>query len=323
MKRLLIIQTAFIGDVILATPVIRALRNTHPEASITMLVRKGNEGILANHPELDEVLIWDKTNAKHKHLWQLIWKVRRKKYHAVYNLHRFATSGIITLFSGASKKVGFTKNPFSFAYTKKVVHQIGDGTHEIQRNLSLLHNEPKLVRPEVFPAEQDELAIQPYTATRFVCIAPASVWFTKQFHQQGWVDLCNALPQSQTIYLLGSPGDGVFCEEIKLASSHTKIEVLAGKLSLLQSAALMARAQMNYVNDSAPLHLASALNAPVRAVFCSTVPKFGFGPVSNNAKVVEVAEDLYCRPCGLHGYKKCPEGHFKCAKNIKTEQFFK
>ena len=77
---------------------------------------------------------------------------------------------------------------------------------------------------------------------------------------------------------------------------------------------------MNYVNDSAPLHFASAVNAPVKAVFCSTVPEFGFGPLSEHAEIVEVKDKLGCRPCGLHGAKSCPRGHFKCAHDISLAQ---
>jgi heptosyltransferase-2 len=75
----------------------------------------------------------------------------------------------------------------------------------------------------------------------------------------------------------------------------------------------MKGAIMNYVNDSAPLHFASAVNAPVTAVFCSTVPAFGFGPLSDVSFVVETDIPLSCRPCGLHGYKACPLGHFNCS----------
>lgn len=321
MQRILIIQTAFIGDVILATPVIEALRKKHPDAEITILVRRGNESLLINHPDLNEVLVWDKGKSKYLNLLRLIRKVRQRKFDAVYNLHRFATSGLITCFSGAGFKTGFRKNPFSFCFTVRKPHNIGDDTHEVQRNLSLVEDDPKILRPQVFPSSADEEAIAKYTTEDFICIAPASVWFTKQYHQQGWIDLCDAIPQDRTMYLLGSPGDLAFCEKIQQSTTHPKVEILAGKLSLLQSAALMKKALMNYVNDSAPLHLASAVNAPVRAVFCSTIPNFGFGPLSDDSKVIEREGELYCRPCGLHGYKSCPEGHFKCAKEIKTSQF--
>ena len=93
---------------------------------------------------------------------------------------------------------------------------------------------------------------------------------------------------------------------------------LSGLLSFLESAALMETAKMNYVNDSAPLHIASAMNAPVTTYFCSTVPSFGFGPLSDNKTIVEVKEKLDCRPCGLHGKKECPEKHFNCGFKIEV-----
>ena len=103
----------------------------------------------------------------------------------------------------------------------------------------------------------------------------------------------------------------------KVKAEKTKdVKVLSGELTLLQSAALMKDAQMNYVNDSAPLHIASAMNAPVTAFFCSTVPAFGFTPLSDNSKIVEV-KNLECRPCGLHGHKVCPKGNFKCGNEIE------
>jgi heptosyltransferase-2 len=93
---------------------------------------------------------------------------------------------------------------------------------------------------------------------------------------------------------------------------------LCGQLTFLQSAALMRDAKMNFVNDSAPLHFASSMNAPVTAVFCSTVPKFGFGPLSDDSVIIETHEELSCRSCGIHGHKECPELHFKCSKTISA-----
>src|SRR5690606_18059010 len=94
---------------------------------------------------------------------------------------------------------------------------------------------------------------------------------------------------------------------------------LSGELSIMQSAALMSGAAMNYTNDSGPMHFASAMDAPVTAVYCSTHPCFGFGPLSGNCRVVQV-EDLYCKPCGLHGYPACPQGHFRCAHDININE---
>ena len=97
-------------------------------------------------------------------------------------------------------------------------------------------------------------------------------------------------------------------------SNNRSAESLAGHLTLLESAALMGSAKMNYVNDSAPMHLASAINAPTTAIFCSTIPDFGFGPLSDNQKIIQTDKKLACRPCGLHGKMACPKGHFDCSK---------
>ena len=126
------------------------------------------------------------------------------------------------------------------------------------------------------------------------------------------------IPADHTIFILCASLDAEVCDYIAAVSQRDKVVNLAGKIALPASAALMQGAVMNYVNDSAPLHLASAMNAPVTAVFCSTVPEFGFTPLSDNTTIWQTSESLDCRPCGLHGYEACPKGHFKCS-NIQIE----
>lgn len=152
----------------------------------------------------------------------------------------------------------------------------------------------------------------------YITIAPASVWFTKQWPAEKWIELIKLIPADRRVLLIGGPGDAALCKRI--AQESGRGEVLAGKLSLLETAALMEGATMNYVNDSGPMHIASAMNAPVTAVFCSTVPAFGFGPLRPNGRVVQYKGPLYCRPCGLHGLKACPEGHFRCAVDIGVRE---
>ena len=123
-----------------------------------------------------------------------------------------------------------------------------------------------------------------------------------------------------SVMLLGGPDDFAACANIAAAADRSKVQNLAGRLTFLESAALMQGAAMNYVNDSAPMHIASAVNAPVTAVFCSTVPAFGFTPLSDQSRVVETLHLLDCRPCGLHGYQDCPQGHFRCAETIDTRE---
>jgi len=314
-KRILVIQTAFLGDVILATPVISELKRLFPNAQLDMLVKKGNESLLLNNPHLHELHVLNKSEGKWKAIFALIKEFRKNEYDLVINLHRFGSSGLITALSKGKKKYGFRKNPFSLLYSKRFDHKIGDGTHEVERNLSVIaeFGAKKRVRPELFPSKKDFEAITEYVSSNYYCIAPASVWFTKQLPKEKWIELLGKLDPEATVYILGAPNDKELGEDILNVSNHSRVLNLAGKLSLLQSAALMKSAKRSYVNDSGPLHLASSMNANVTAFFCSTVPNFGFGPLSDDSEIKQV-EGLDCRPCGIHGHKACPKGHFKCAK---------
>jgi len=319
LNKILIIQTAFIGDVILATALIEKLVAFYPDSKIDFLLRKGNEGLLENHPKLNEVLIWDKKVDKYSNLKVLSKSINRTKYDAVINLQRFASSGMLTAFSGAPIKIGFKKNPLSFLFTHAVEHDIESGLHEVERNQKLIeiYTDSVSEKPRLYPSNNDYESVQPYKTEKYVCVAPSSVWFTKQLPKDKWIELIKKIKDDHIIYLLGAPSDIELCENIHSQTKSKKVVVLAGKLSFLQSAALMQQAEMNYVNDSAPLHIASAMNAPVTAYFCSTLPRFGFRPLSEKSIVVEIDYSLSCRPCGLHGKKECPEGHFKCGNDIK------
>ncbi|MCB0635737.1 MAG: glycosyltransferase family 9 protein [Lewinella sp.] len=314
--RILIIQTAFLGDVILATPLVEQLKASFPNSEIDFLVRKGNEAVFAHHPHLRRVLIFDKRQHKYRNLFRLIREIRAVGYDHVINVQRFLTAGLLTVFSGARETVGFDKNPLARWFSRRVKHVISSQSsiHEVDRNLALIAHLTGggWQRPRLYCSEEDFQVVP--SGRDYVCIAPASVWFTKQLPAEKWIDLTNKIPAHYGIYLIGGPVDQALCEEIRQRSTHPGIEVVAGQISLLQSAALIARARMTFTNDSAPLHLASAMNAPVTAVFCSTVPAFGFGPLSETAHVVETEADVPCRPCGLHGKKACTEGHFLCAE---------
>lgn len=320
--KILIIQTAFIGDVILATSLIEKLHQYYPKAKIDFLLRKGNETLLNNHPKLGKVLVWDKKGGKYRNLFKLLGRIRKGNYDLVVNVQRFANSGMLTAFSGAKEKIGFDKNPFAWAFTKKVTHKIEEGTHEVERNNELIKaiTDGQLQRPVLYPSPSDFKKVAAYKTEPFICMAPASVWFTKQFPKEKWVELIQSLEFSGNIYLIGAPNDEALCDEIIAQGGNPKAQNLCGKMNLLQSAALMKDAVMNYVNDSAPMHLASAMNAKTTAIYCSTVPEFGFGPLAENARIAEVSEKLDCRPCGLHGFKECPKGHFKCGRDIQIEK---
>jgi heptosyltransferase-2 len=318
LKRVLVIQTAFLGDVILASPIWENLHQQFPEAQIDVVVKKGNEALLAEHPFLNQVYTFDKRQ-KLKNLWKLGKQLRQQRYELVINLQRFASSGLLTFLTRSKESRGFQKNPLSFLYSKRFQHELKEGWHEVDRNLQLIADlvtQPKK-RPQLYPTLSDIEKISSFRTQNYYCLAPTSVWFTKQAPQKIWLELIEKLTSPEVkIYLLGAPVDFAYLEEIRLAVPELEVQNLAGQLTLLQSAALMTGAQRNFVNDSGPLHLASATNAPVSAFFCSTVPAFGFGPLSDDSKIIEVS-NLACRPCGLHGHKSCPKGHFQCGEALQ------
>lgn len=322
-KKFLIIQTASIGDVILATAIVEKLHSYHPDSQIDMMIKKGYEGLFDCHPYLNKVIAWDKKNNKYKHLFEIWRSVRSEHYDLIVNVQRYAATGFVTAFGNAKETAGFDKNPFSIFFTRKIRHQIGvPGLHEVNRNNKLIEHitDEVPMRPGLYPSKQVFEDVKCYKSEEYICVASCSLWFTKQFPEARWVEFLNLVPDNLKVYLLGGKDDVDVCERIKNQAFGKNIVSLAGKLSLLESAALMRDARMNYVNDSSPMHLASSQNAKTTAVFCSTVNDFGFGPLSEDSVVVETRGKLDCRPCGLHGYKKCPKGHFKCAYDIDINE---
>ena len=323
MKKFLVIQTASIGDVILATAVVEKLHAYYPESQIDMMIKKGYESLFDNHPYINKLYLWNKKQHKYNSLIGIWKQVRHQRYDLIVNIQRYAATGLITAFGKAKETVGFDKNPFSRFFTHKIKHEIGvKGIHEIDRNQKLIEHitDNKAVRPALYPSEAVFEKVKHYKTDKYICVAPCSLWFTKQFPEERWVQFLRLVPDDLKVYLLGGKDDMVVCDRIITNVPNKQIESLAGQLNLLESAALMKDAKMNYVNDSSPMHLASSQNAPTTAIFCSTVADFGFGPLSDDSMVVEENRNLACRPCGLHGYKQCPKEHFRCAYFIEIKE---
>jgi heptosyltransferase-2 len=323
-KKILIIQTAFMGDTVLATALAVKLNKYFPEAKIDFLLRKGNEGLLKHHPMISRVLIWNKKSNKYGNLIGLWKQVRAERYDLLINLQRYWATGFLTAFSGARETRGFSSNPMSFLFTKSYSHDFDPSTarHEIYRNQNLIADiTDELPSMPMLPVDaESEQTISCYCKKPYITITAGSVWFTKRLPIEKWIDFINKVPTHYNIYLLGGKDEQVLNEQILKQCSRPEVHNLAGKQSFGESFALMRTAEMNYVNDSAPLHFCSALNAPVTSVFCSTSPDFGFGPLSKRSFVVETREKLSCRPCGVHGRKSCPRKHFSCAYGIDTNQ---
>ena len=329
MQKICVIQTAFIGDVVLSTALLESLHAKYPTAQIDIVVRKGNEALFTNHPFINQVIIWNKQSQKYKNWFSVLKQLRAGNYDALVNVQRYAATGLWTALSNAKLKIGFDKNPFSFLFTHRVKHlAMQPGLHEIQKNHALIlamDTTIELQKPRLHPTHTDFEKVKHLQSEPYICIAPASVWFTKQFPVAQWIHFLNQLQLDGKVYIIGGPGDKALGDQIiaginKESKVYQNVINVAGQFHFLSSAALQKGAVLNYVNDSAPMHFASAVNAPVVAIYCSTIPDFGYGPLSDQSFVVQTQEALPCKPCGIHGKKACPLQHFNCGFTIQMQQ---
>jgi heptosyltransferase-2 len=174
------------------------------------------------------------------------------------------------------------------------------------------------LRPRLYPGAAEREAVDALigrdAGEAVIAMAPGSVWATKRW--PGYAELARRLGDAR-IVVVGSKDDHALAAEIVSASNGRAIDA-TGRLSLLASAELIGRAAVLVTNDSAPLHLASAMQTPTVAVFGPTVPEFGFGPLAEHSVVVGKS-DLACRPCDRHGPRKCPLGHWRCMREITAD----
>ncbi len=327
-KQILIIQTAFLGDVILTLPLLQVLKKKYPESKIDFLCIPRTSELLKNNPYVNEVIVYDKKNSGVGKFMELIKSLKNKRYDLIISPHRSFRSSLISRLSSARKTISFDKSSLSFLYDSKVQYQTG--IHEIQRNLKLLEpleiKEHKIFKPELFPSIEEKGKIDKLLSDnkinsddKLIAIAPGSVWFTKRFPKEKFVKLIDMLDSlSVKIILVGGGEDRDLCEYILQNSSNKNIINTAGTLSILESAELIKRCTLLITNDSAPLHIANAMETNVIAIFGATVPEFGFYPYGSNDVIIET-KGLSCRPCSIHGGDKCPIGTFVCMLNIQEE----
>jgi len=328
--KILLAQTGFIGDVILSSPVIQALRELYPDAEIDLLTTPLAAPLFAAHAELKKVIVFDKRASRKgfRGLLKMAADLRREQYAAVFSLHKSARSALLYWLAGIPQRYGFREAALPWLYSDTA--RRSDLPHDVLRNLAILRNlgrEPEsftgelsIVLSDEARASAAELLGRVSDSQRLVAIAPGSVWATKRWHVEGFIEVVRILlAQNFTVVLLGGPEDQALGEQIQQAHSGTdEIVNLIGRTSLPVSAAVIARAALLLSNDSAPLHLGSAVKTPVVAIFCATVPEFGFGPWRVEHAVVGVS-GLSCRPCGRHGGNTCPTGTLACQRQLAPQ----
>ena len=321
-SKVLLIQTAFLGDAVLATALLEKIRNESPETEIHILVRKGNESLFKAYPYSNLHRVWTYDKSRKWSSWlELRHDLSLVHFDAVYVIQRFFGMGLLSLSIGANRVVGFDKNPMSLFFTERVKHEWGTGIHEVERNTALVKSwlGEKVFKP-CLRAPKIDLATE-MQKKEYICISPGSVWETKRLPIRIWIEFIQLLPENQVVVLMGSPGEIELSNQIADAFHGSNRVVLneTGKHPLLASAYIFQQSKMSFVNDSGPMHICSAENVPTVAVYCSTIPSFGFGPLADWNRIVETKHVLDCRPCGDHGKKNCPLGHYACGEGIEAK----
>jgi heptosyltransferase II len=314
----LVIQTAFLGDVVLTTPLLSALAERY--GPVDVVTTPAAAGLLEHHPAVHDVLRYDKHGVGRgwRGLRRLGRELRSRRYRCVVLPHRSARSAALALWSGAPERVGFADAPAAFTYTRRVPRP-REG-HEVERLLTLAGVLPGTAGPAVrlALAPTDHAAALAWLASHdigpdFVALAPGSVWATKRWPYYDQL----AARLERTSVIVGSAEDGPLADAI-VAASRGRAVSAAGVLTLRASAALIQRAAVLVTNDSAPLHLATAVGTPIVAVFGPTVPEFGFGP-RQPGDLALGRVDLPCRPCSKHGPHVCPLGHHRCMRDLSVD----
>lgn len=323
-EKILVVQTAFLGDVILSTSFFSALGKVYPNAKVDVVTIPSTRFLLLHHPGIRRIWTFNKRNFFRKWIefFHLVHAFRKEKYDLAFSLQLHFTSSLLLLASKIPIRVGFARQKL---LTMPI--QLPKGLPVRERYLYLLspwQDSGLDSRTRLFWSSAEEkkanAIVQQFhhSGKSLVGIAPGSIWPTKRWPEEYYRTLVEKLSSHGiTVFLLGGPEDGSLCERVIGRSQALN---LAGKLSILESAAVIQKCDLFISNDSAPMHLANAVGTPVIAIFGPTVKRFGCYPFGPHDEVLEM--DLDCRPCSKHGTKRCPQGHFRCMREILPEKVF-
>jgi len=308
----IVIQTAYLGDVVLTTGLLEAAAEVH--GSVDVLVTPAALPLVETHPAVRQALVYDKRGRDRGVLGfrRIVARLSERGYGRCYLAHRSFRSAALAWAARIPERIGFADAPARWLYTRRMPRP-KDG-HEAERLQALVDGIDHEARIRLGLTADDRDAAYAWLAAHgvgdgFVAMAPGARWGGKRWG--GYPELARIL--KEPIVVLGGPDEAALARELVDAAPERVAS--AADQPLRVAAAILERAGVLVTNDSAPLHLASAVGTPVVAIFGPTVPAFGFGPRSPTAAVVERA-GLKCRPCSLHGPKRCPLGHHRCMREI-------
>ena len=324
-NRILVIQTAFLGDVVLTTPLFRALRRRFPDARLDVLVTPAAAPLVEEDPHLDTVLTYDKRGREP--LAGVARRLRQEGYDLLLAPHRSHRTALLGWMSRAPLRIGFRDAGLGLLYHRRVARPME--LHEVDRNLELLRGLGLAPEPDdrvlhVGYTDREAREVERLLQGAGVApdeplaaLAPGSVWATKRWTAEGFAAVGRGLrDRGYRVVILGGPGDRDVARQVAGGIGPGVVDAV-GRTSLKALAAWMDRVALLVTNDSSPLHVAAARGTPVVALFGATTLDLGFGPFHDRSRVVQA--DLPCRPCGLHGGRVCREGHFRCMRDIPPE----
>ena len=325
-NKILIIQTAFLGDVILALPVAQTIKSHLPDSKVDFLCIPSTKEVLENHPDINTVIPYDKKGGdKLDKFIEVLSEIRETEYDIVISPHRYLRSALLTYYSEAKTRIGFNRNSLSFLLTGKVKYEYN--THEIYRNLELVKAIPGLkydeskasLQPRLYPSVNDiEKVNHLFNRSNLVCFAPCSRWFTKQLPADKAKEIVHGvIMKGYNAVLIGGKDDMNYCSELEKSVNDNSLVNICGKTTALQSYEVINRSKVLITADSGAQHLGAASQTPVALIYGSTDRRFGFYPLSKDSIIIE-NNSLTCRPCTDHGRDKCPKKHFKCMTELKA-----
>ena len=321
--KVLVIQTAFLGDVILITPLLRAVKKAYPSVRLSVVTIPECAGVLDGF--VDEIIRFDKRNWRGlaKRQDELVRKIRSSKFDVALMPHRSLRSGIIALRSNIPCRIGFGRGAGSLLLTHRIPYKYG--VYEGKRNLGLVEklapvNDNGL--PELRPGDEEIERVEKLLAKLglhpdgYAVLSPGSVWRTKRWHVEHFRELAQRLEKDHDLPVLTVGGEEDKSAGSKVVSNEE--HNLAGKLTPLGSAAVISRARFAISGDTAPAHIGIAMGTRQVIIFGSTSPRFGFVPDISTVRIVQLP--LWCHPCSDHGRNFCPRwGSYKCLNNIKPD----
>lgn len=328
-EKILIIQTAFLGDAVLALPMIQKLKDKFPSSEIEVLCIPQTKELFEHSKSVSEVISYDKRGIQKSFLsfLKLVILIRGKKYSHIYSPHRSFRSSLIVYLSGARITVGFDIASINFVYSSRVKYI--KEKHEVARNLDLIGVDTNNDNWKILPVvaidssleSNTEGIIRNLTNKKVAAVAPGSVWKTKIYPRESYIEIIKFLIEKKYfVVLLGGKDDNLLCSGIEKEFTDS-VKSFAGKLSIIESISLLKKCLVLISNDSAPTHLGMIANIPTLTIYCSTIPAFGFSPYNANSNYVSY-DDLSCKPCGIHGRNQCPIQTFDCGFKLLPQTIF-